>query len=170
MSFKIVGTRVAHVHWRGHVGAALVAFAPVGAVLSASGEFALALLGTAVAVAVATLPDVDEALPMAHRGWTHTVWFVAGCGVLAAALGAAAGVAVGRPLAVAVAVGLATGVSLAAHIAADSVTPMGVRPLYPVSRWHHSFDVTPARNPRANATLLGFGVLTAVAAHAVVVL
>ena len=36
---------------------------------------------------------------------------------------------------------------------------MGIRPLYPVSMWYHSFDVTPAADPRANTTMLRAGIL-----------
>ena len=155
-------------YWRGHVGAALLAVAPLGTGLSAAGEPLLAAFGTAVAVAVATLPDADERLPLTHRGTTHTVWFVAGGSALSAVAGGAAGVAIGRPLAVAAVIGLAAALSLASHLLADSVTPMGVRPFVPLSPWHHSFDVTPARNPRANRVLLAVGVVATVAAQALV--
>ncbi|WP_299237097.1 metal-dependent hydrolase [Natronomonas sp.] len=141
----------------GHVGASLFCYAPLGAALGRTGETGLAALGVAVAVAVATLPDADERLPIAHRGPTHTVWFVAAAALVSAALGAALGRAIGRPLAVAGAVGSATAVSLTSHLLADSVTPMGIRPLSPVSAWHHSFDLTPAADRRANAALLAAG-------------
>lgn len=156
----------------GHVGAALCCYAPVAAVLSARGEPALALLGAGVAVALSTLPDVDEleGLPVDHRGPTHTVWFVALVATVAAGVGALAGLVVGRPVAVAATVGGATFVSLGSHLLADVVTPMGVRPLYPLSAWHHSFDLTPAKNPQVNAALLAVGLTVTLAGQAAVLL
>ena len=145
----------------GHVGAALFCYAPLGAALGRTGETELAALGVAVAVAVATLPDADERLPIAHRGPTHTVWFVAAGALVSAALGAALGYAIDRPLAVAGAVGAATAVSLTSHLLADSVTPMGIRPFAPVSAWHHSFDLTPAADRWANAAMLAVGTTVA---------
>lgn len=143
----------------GHVGAALFLYAPAGAALTSSGEPRLALLGAAVAVAMSTLPDADEPLPMSHRGWTHTVWFVAGLSLLAAGAGAVADAYLATWPRLAVTVGGATAISLLSHLLADSITPMGIRPFYPLSTWHHSFDFTPAANPRANTTMFGAGVL-----------
>jgi inner membrane protein len=153
----------------GHVGAALFCYAPVAGALRAVDEPALALLGIAVAVACATLPDADEldALGVAHRGPTHTVWFVGlgagGAGLVGAvvslAVGFVADLGMPTPGTLAVVVGSAAAVSLASHLLADSLTPMGVRPFAPLSGWHHSFDLTPAKSPRANVAMLVIGVL-----------
>ena len=144
-------------HRWGHVGAALLAYAPVGAVVTAAGDPALATVGAAVAVALSTLPDADEFLPLDHRGSTHTVWFVAACVLVAFGLGAAAGPGVGRPAALPAVAGAAVGLSLVSHLAADLLTPMGIRPFHPVSSGHYSMQVTPARNPRANVALFAAG-------------
>ena len=152
----------------GHVGAALFLYGPVGAALSRAGEPGLAALGAAVAVSCATVPDADEHLPIDHRGPTHTVWFIGGGAIIAASLGAVAGIAIGRPGAVAATVGVSAGLSFGSHILADSITPMGIRPFYPLSAWHHSFDVTPAANPRANTTMLGVGASFALFCQAIV--
>ena len=85
----------------GHVGAALFCYGPVGAALSRAGDPELALAGTVVAVALATVPDIDEFLAIDHRGLTHTVWFVGGGAVLSAAVGVGVGLAIDRPIAVA---------------------------------------------------------------------
>ena len=135
-------------HRWGHVGAALLAYAPVGAAVTAAGAPGLAALGAVVAVTASTVPDVDEFLPVAHRGPTHTVWFVVDCTLLAGGVGAAVGPGVGWPVALPAVVGAAVGLSLASHLLADVVTPMGVRPFYPVSPWHRSLELTPSRNPR----------------------
>ena len=145
-------------HRWGHVGAALLAYAPVGGAVTAAGAPGLAALGAVVTVTAATVPDVDEFLPLAHRGPTHTVWFIVGCTLLAGGVGAAVGPGVGRPVALPAVVGAAVGLSLASHLLADVVTPMGVRPFYPVLPWHRSLELTPSRNPRVNAALLGAGV------------
>ena len=152
------------VYGPGHVGAALLCYAPIAAALTRSGEPALALLGTAVGVALSTLPDADQfdVLPVDHRGPTHTVWFVVAVTAVVAAVGWLLGFAAGRPAALAATAGSAAFVSLTSHLLADVVTPMGIRPFAPLSEWHHSFDLTPAKNPRANATLLGLGALFAV--------
>lgn len=154
----------------GHVGAALCCYAPVAAALSTRGEPALALLGAGVAVACSTLPDADEldALPVDHRGPTHTVWFVAVGALVATVAGAVAGLVVGRPVAVGATVGGAAFVSLGSHLLADVVTPMGLRPFYPLSAWHHSFALTPAKNPRVNAALLAVGLAVTAASQAIV--
>lgn len=152
----------------GHVGAALFLYAPAGAALTRAAEPGLAVAGAGVAIALATLPDADEldVVPFDHRGPTHTVWFVAGCSLLLAGVGWLAGAAVGRPSTVAATFGLAAAISLTSHLLADSITPMGIRPFYPVSMWHHSFEVTPAANPRANTTMLAFGALFALLCQA----
>jgi inner membrane protein len=156
----------------GHVGAALFCYAPVGAALSRGGEPTLALVGAAVAVACSTLPDADDydVVPYDHRGPTHTVWFVAIGAAVAAGVGALAGLAVGRPVALAGTAGVAVFVSVGSHLLADVITPMGVRPFYPLSMWHHSVDLTPAKNPRVNTAFLGVGLAVAVAAQAAVYL
>ena len=101
--------------------------------------------------------ELTTLLPIDHRGPTHTVWFVLGGAAIVAAVAGIAGAAIGRPGAVAATGGIAAALSLGSHLLADSITPMGIRPLYPLSAWHHSFDITPAANPRANTTMLGVG-------------
>lgn len=156
----------------GHVGAALLAYAPLGAVLTAGGDPTLAAIGFAVAVATATLPDADElgGIPLDHRGPTHTVWFVGGCALVTAVGGAFVGFVVGRPATLAALLGGAVAVSLVSHLLADSITPMGIRPFAPLSGWHHSFDITPAANPRANAALLCVGSAAALIPQVLLVL
>jgi inner membrane protein len=154
----------------GHLGAALLAYAPVGATLTARDDPTLAAVGFAVAIATATLPDADERLPIDHRGPTHTVWFLLACSAVAVGVGVAVGGVFGSPVAFGVVLGAAVGVSLASHLLADSVTPMGIRPFAPLSGWHHSFDLTPAANPRANVALLSAGSAVALLSQALIVL
>lgn len=147
-------------HREGHVGAALVAYAPLVAVTSAVGLDGLALAGGFVVAGLAMLPDVDMKLPLvAHRGPTHTVRFAV---AVAAALGIA-GVALGASDGLLAAVGLGVfgalvgAVAVGSHIAADALTPMGVEPFDDGRRY--SYSVARASNPLANYALLALGVL-----------
>lgn len=157
-------------HHEGHIGAALLAYAPVGAVTLAVGFDTLALLGAAAAVALSMLPDVDHRVPgIAHRGPTHTVWFVIGVaallGLLGGLAGSEAGVVAGLGLGTfAVAVGLA---ALGSHLLADSLTPTGIRPFAPWHSRHYSFELTTSANAMANYALLALGVVAAGMALAV---
>jgi len=151
-------------HTPGHVGAALLAYAPVAAGLSAAGQPGLATLGTATAVACCTLPDLDRNLPLAHRGLTHTLWFAC----LGGLVGGLAGVAF-APATVwvgAAVLGTAALLSLGSHLLADSITPMGITPFAPVSDWHHSFDIVPSKNRRANTAMLLVGTVVVGASQA----
>ena len=145
----------------GHVGAALSCFAPVAAWLTATGETELAAVGTVTAVAVSGLPDVDHSLGVEHRGLTHTVWFVAAMGLVAAGLGWLAGDVVGESVPLAWVFGTAVFVSGLSHLLADSITP--------ISDWHHTFDIVPAANHRANAAVLTLGLVLVAAVVALVV-
>jgi inner membrane protein len=155
------------VYQKGHYGAALLAYAPLGFVVAVAGFRTLALVGGAVALSLAMVPDFDTRIPFVdHRGPTHTVWFA----VLVALVVAAGGFLVGQPRGVATATALAgfgfvVGfVTICSHIAADSVTPMGVTPFTPFSDRHITYDVVPAKHTVANYLLLGVGVAASVGA------
>lgn len=148
-------------HREGHVGAALLAYAPVGAVVVAAGADELALAGGAAVVGLAMLPDADQKLPfVAHRGPTHTVHFAAVVGALLGVVGVVVGAAGGLAAALVLgAFGAAVGtVTILSHIAADALTPMGVAPFGDGGR-RYSYDVARAANPLANYALLALGVL-----------
>lgn len=144
----------------GHVGAALLAYAPLGALAVPLGSTDLALAGAGVAAALAMLPDADVRIPfVAHRGPTHTVWFAALVAVLAGALGGLAAAQRGVPSALALGgfVGVVAAVTVLSHLLADVVTPMGIRPFAPRSRRWYSLDVVPSKNPTANYALFVAG-------------
>lgn len=162
----------------GHVGAALLAYTPLGAAAVLLGAESLALLGALVSVALATLPDYDLRVSfVSHRGITHTVWFAAAVGAVLGGgvfllagggplLDGQSGISpVGRIAGFAAVVGVtATG----SHIAADAITPMGITPFVPLSDRHYTASLVTADNTVANYTLLALGV--AVAASAAVLL
>ena len=151
-------------HREGHVGAALLAYAPVGALTLALGFGTLALLGAGGAVVLAMLPDYDQRVPgLEHRGPTHTVWFALAVAVLGGLAGAEHGLLSALALAVWASVGVAT---VGSHILADALTPAGVRPLAPYRDDFYCYDLARARNPLANYALLALGMLAAGAALA----
>lgn len=161
-------------HKPGHYGAALLVYAPVGFLTLAFGFDTVAVLGGAIAVGGAMVPDLDMRIPgIQHRGITHTVWFALVAGIV---LGSA-GVAFGSSSGALVAIGLGTfgflvGVlTIGAHLLADALTPMGIRPLEPVDDREITLDVTKAANPIANYALLALGIaatgLAAVAGRAI---
>lgn len=148
----------------GHVGAALLAYAPVGFVVAAAGFRFLSLIGGVGVAGLAMLPDYDQKVPgVDHRGPTHTVWFAVAVGVVGAIGGGAVGASAGPVAAVGLAAfGFVVGVvTIGSHIAADALTPAGVRPFAPVRTRRYTYDVTKAANPIANYALLGIGVVVA---------
>ena len=155
-------------YWRGHVGLGLLAYAPFAAFALGAGQFELALAAGVLAAAFATLPDVDQSLPIPHRGPTHTLAFTVGMGVLAGGLTALlAGIVMASPPAwTPLFIGSVATVTLWSHLLGDVITPMGIRPFHPLSGAHFTLDLTPAKNPRANVLLLSTGVLALSAAVA----
>lgn len=141
----------------GHIGAALLVYAPVAALLTAVGEPHLAASGTATAVGVSTLPDIDHNLQITHRGGTHTVWFALACGVAGALVGAVVATSALPSLVL----GTACLLSICSHLLADSITPMGIAPFAPLSRWHCTLDIVPSKSRRANIAMLLSGVAAA---------
>lgn len=156
-------------HRWGHVGASLLTYAPIGGRLVATGRERLALVGGAVAVTLATLPDVDEHLSaVEHRGPTHTLWFVLAVG---AALGSLAGLLATVRRAddarsVAAVAGLAGLSTTITHVAADATTPMGIRPFAPLCDASVGLGLVRSRNRVANLTLLVLGLGATLAAVA----
>ena len=156
-------------HREGHIGAALVAYAPLGAIVLTLGFETVALLGAVAVAGLCMLPDLDLRVPLlAHRGPTHTVWFTLGVATLLGLLGAV----VGWQRAGGVADGLLTAISLGtfaftlgvaaigSHLVADALTPAGVRPFAPYDDRRFTYALARANNPLANYGLLALGVAT----------
>lgn len=155
---KTTGGKASTTMYRlGHYGAALLTVAPLGGGLIAVGFAEVAVLSGAGALALAMVPDLDQRLPLvSHRGLTHTVWFALVVGAAVAGLALAI-----LPVAdiVAGSVGFLVGAgTIGSHIAADALTPAGVRPWAPLDNTSYSAEVTTAANPLANYALLGLGV------------
>lgn len=146
-------------YWPGHVGIALLLYAPVASLLARRGRERTALLGLAGVLPLAVAPDVDlYVASLAHRGVTHTVWGVLACGAAFALVVAARGrLASGGPSPTfGFLVGALAG---AGHLLGDVVTPMGVRPLSPLLARGYTLDLVYASNAAANRGLLVAGVL-----------
>lgn len=145
----------------GHYGAALLAYAPLGTAVALGGHETTAMIGALVCVALSTLPDCDHQLPVVeHRGPTHSLAFALLVGAALAAV-AAMFVDAASPLLDVGVVGFAFVVgalSVVSHLLADALTPMGIRPFWPVSRRRYTLEVTKAANPLANYVLFAVGV------------
>lgn len=148
----------------GHIGVALLVYSPVGFGMLVAGIEDLAVIGGAAMVALANLPDCDHNLPFVqHRGFTHTVGFALTVGLAVAAAGYLFGeYLLAWPATTLASFGLLVGtLSILSHIAADSITPMGIRPFWPLSRWHYTANVVRAKSPVANYLLLAAGIFAA---------
>ncbi len=140
----------------------MLVYAPVGAALVLAGHPFAAYVGGAVMVGTATLPDCDHRLPLVeHRGPTHSLAFALLVGGVLAVAGSALAPAVDGVLGLDPAVlGFALGtLSVSTHLLGDVLTPMGIRPLWPLSRRRYSLNLTPAKNRVANYGLFALGVL-----------
>ena len=148
----------------GHYGGALLVYAPVGAIVFGLGYPTLAALGGAIAVGGAMLPDLDQRVPLiAHRGITHTLWFALLAGGVLGGLGVFVGLEQGPTAAARLGgFGAVVGVvTIGAHVLADALTPMGVRPFAPLSRRKYTLGLVRADNTIANYTLFALGVAAA---------
>ncbi|MDQ2051312.1 metal-dependent hydrolase [Natronolimnohabitans sp. A-GB9] len=157
----------------GHYGAALLTYAPLGTAVALTGNETTALVGALVCVALSTLPDCDHQLPfLEHRGPTHSFVFALLVGGGLAAVTAVFVDATSPLLGVGVvAFAFVVGtLSIVSHILADALTPMGVRPFWPLSSRHYTLEVTTAANPLANYALFGIGTAATIAGLSVVVL
>jgi inner membrane protein len=152
----------------GHVGISLLLYAPIAGVLLSTGQPVVAALTGLLMIALAPLPDLDTYTDrLDHRGPTHTVWFALSVGLAVALLAGVCAVAIGAvggsshsqpPVWAAGWFGTVSTLAVLGHLAGDLITPMGLWPFRPLSEWHHSFDLTPSKNPQANRLCFGAGV------------
>jgi len=146
-------------HQPGHYGAALVVYAPTAAVLLAFGLEPFAVIGGLITLGLAMAPDQDQRVPgIKHRGITHTVHFAVLVGAVLAVVFGGIGFTRGVGTAAFTATyGFVIGFgTIASHIAADALTPMGVKPFR--NGRQYSLDLVKAANPIANYLLLAVGI------------
>ncbi|WP_410764972.1 metal-dependent hydrolase [Haloferax sp. DFSO60] len=153
----------------GHWGISLLVFAPLGFALVLSGDPELALVAGGVMCWLAMLPDVDMRVPfISHRGPTHTFAFAALVGGVGAGLAYLALPVLGfstETTTTLASFGFAVGaLTILAHLLADVLTPMGIRPLWPLSDRKFSLSLWRADNKLANYGLFGLGVFAVAAA------
>ncbi|QRV16029.1 hypothetical protein JMJ58_03780 [Haloterrigena salifodinae] len=121
-------------HKKGHVGVALLFYAPLLAWLLANGMYPFALLGFIIILSFPMLLDIDMRIPfVSHRGFTHTI---GGILCLAAALALVPvffipllhiiGIAAAPIIGFVFGMGLLVGV---AHLFGDGVTYAGISPI-----------------------------------------
>jgi len=145
----------------GHIGISLVLYAPIAAWYLQNGAVEMALLGGVLMAALGVLPDIDEYTELIpHRGPTHTVWFAIAVGAVVGLTAWALTTVIGAvdPLGAAVQFGLLGSLAILGHLAGDIITPMGVWPFRPLSKWHYTFEITPAKNPAANRLFFLVGI------------
>ena len=158
-------------HRSGHVGAALLVYTPLGVAVALAGYEFVAVLGAVVAASLSTTPDLDHRMPtIEHRGPTHTVAFAV---LVGAALAGVTATVVATPSPV-VDVGVVTfafvvgTLSIGSHLLADALTPMGIRPFWPLSGRRYTLNLTRAADPTANSLLLLVGLAAVVVGVGVV--
>jgi len=113
-----------------------------------------------VIVAVEPLPDLDSrikpilddrfGITIEHRGPTHSLAFAGAIGVVIGGIGLVPGYPV--------VLGAAALCSILGHLAGDVITPMGVRPLWPLRDRAVSLDLWRAWNEPLNAISLLAGI------------
>lgn len=149
---------------RGHLGLNALLYAPVVPLATARWSLQVALWGALIAIVTATLPDADERTGLIeHRSLTHTVWFALAVGVVTGVVT----LLVGFPTSVGW-LGAAVGTgSVLAHLAGDVVTPMGLRPLAPLSNAHVTLDLFKSKNGAINRVVFLVGTAALIASAAV---
>lgn len=161
----------------GHLGISLLLSAPFAYILYAGEPTAILALGVTGVVFWSLLPDVDQLLPIPHRGPTHS-FVAAGIAGLVTATLAAALVATGGDgypafspestfHASLVAAGFGFGIGalgVVSHLLGDVITPMGIRPWWPRSSRKYSLSLVLSADIRANLALAYAGTLVLIGA------
>lgn len=144
----------------GHLGVALLVYAPVASLAIRRGRSRQAWLGLVGVLALGVSPDVDLYLAgVPHRGVTHSVLAAAVAAGVVALLACLL-----RPRGMGSTVGAARsgaavgGLGVLSHLLGDVITPMGIRPFLPLSDTTYTLSLVYAADPRANAALLVAGV------------
>lgn len=144
----------------GQLGAAALAIAPVVALLVARRRERFAVSIAALTISLTLLPNIDTLLPIAHRGPTHTLQFALLVGLVVGAAAGERAIRRGSPVFEHAAWGAFAGsYAILVHLAADVLTPMGIRPFAPIADAHYTLAVVSTADPTANASLLFAGAL-----------
>ncbi|MDZ7730116.1 MAG: metal-dependent hydrolase [Natrialbaceae archaeon] len=162
----------------GHYGVALLVYCPRRLCAGAIGIQPACGRGGIALLVLVMVPDWDLYVPLLpHRGPTHSVTFALLVG-LAVGIGVAYGIREGLlgpltasadPLSLVLGGVFIGSFSVVSHLLGDVLTPMGIRPLWPLSSYYISFDITRAANPISNKLLLAAGIGAAGLATALLV-
>lgn len=155
----------------GHLGVALLVFAPVGAALLLLGAVDRAVIAGGTICWLSSLPDLDHRIPgLSHRGATHSLGFAVAVGVAFGGVAAVGGGHLpipsddgtttiagldGPAVPFAFLVGVLT---VLAHLLGDVVTPVGVPLLWPLTRRTVGLGLCRADSTHANLAALVLGV------------
>lgn len=170
---------------KGHIGMALILYAPVLFALLWSEYFILAVTGAITMLGLTRIPDKDMKIVriqskinslfffidlkkyfgwlfIKHRGVTHTIWFILAIGAFVGAIVffPAEYIAPYHPLTQMHLVAFFSAISmwsLIAHLSADVLTPSGIHPFAPIVDRKFSLYITTAKNPLWNISLLVVG-------------
>ncbi|WP_435159779.1 metal-dependent hydrolase [Haladaptatus sp. DFWS20] len=145
----------------GHWGIVLFVFGFVVFGLVARERMRGAKIITVTGLFMEISPDVDLRIAqIAHRGITHTVWAALVAGVALAVIAFRF-----EPFSLTgkgeeTFYGFLTGfISVGCHLVGEIITPVGIKPLYPLFSKSHTFDIVSAHNQAANLLLLVVGIL-----------
>lgn len=151
----------------GHIGAALIAYAPLGSAIAATGADDLALAGAVLSRSLAMLPDHDVGVPfLSHRGATHTLAFATtvglGVGLLAGApeTGVLSADLQRHPVSLRRSNRFVVGwLAIGSRLVADALTSAGVPLLWPLSGRRVSLGLVPSDDIWTNYGLLLAGLV-----------
>ncbi|RZN60719.1 metal-dependent hydrolase [Methanonatronarchaeum sp. AMET6-2] len=153
-------------HQEGHIGLCLLFYTPIVYTGQHIGvPWILLILSTATAISIANIPDIDlKTTFLSHRGFTHTILFALITGTTTGFLYLGiASLFNPFPLEIRIAVlllGFLTGfLAITSHIAGDMLTPMGVKPYWPLKNKKISLSLFKARNRLANTIFLALGII-----------
>ena len=140
----------------GHLGVAMLVYAPVAVVAIRRGRPRQAWIGLAGVCALAMSPDVDLYVAgVPHRGVTHTALAVAvAAGVVALFACLLRPRGVGSTADAARFGAVVGGSGVLSHLLGDVITPMGVRPFLPISDTTYTLSLVYAADQAANVALL----------------
>ena len=146
----------------GHFGIVLFVFGFAIFGLVARDKMRAAKIITVTALVMGIAPDIDlHVVQLSHRGLTHTIWAALLTGGVLALIAYCF-----EPLALTgkreeSRYGFITGFGgICTHLAGDVITPMGIKPFYPLLTKPHTFDFIYSNNGPANLAVLAVGILT----------
>jgi inner membrane protein len=150
----------------GHIGVALLGYAPVAYWLASADQMLAMGLGLAGVAAGCTLPDLDLQISgLKHRGMSHTFVAAAVIGIGYALIATilvfqgflpVSATLINTVQAATFAFVIGSG-AVVLHLIGDVLTPMGIRPWQPWSNREHTLELTTASNSRANEILFQAG-------------